>query len=380
MSKLRVAILGAGMIGQVHRRASLLAGAEVVGVLTGTPDGTREVAKQWAVRPFGSIDDVVNADVDVVHICTPNKSHVPFAVAAMESGKHVICEKPLGLTVDEAQRAVEVAAATGKINAMPFAYRFHPMVREMRQRVSHGSFGPVNLIHGSYLQDWMLSPTATSWRVDPSLGGASRAFGDIGSHWCDLAEWVTGDRIDTLTATTSIAVPARPSATAASFSTPHDSRAPLLDVVTEDIAMILFRTRKGVSGSATISQVAAGRKNRLWLEVDGASSSAVFDQENPEHLWIGTEAGATILNRDPNFGSAEQRRLSDLPAGHSQGYAQCFEHFVADAYAAIQAKERGTEAPSGLPTFLDGLRAAQISKAMLHSAKTGEWVTVPTNR
>jgi predicted dehydrogenase len=153
-------------------------------------------------------------------------------------------------------------------------------------------------VHGSYLQDWMLSPGATSWRVDPAQGGSWRAFGDIGSHWCDLAEWVTGDRIAAVAATTSISIPRRPAATAASFSA-AESDAPLVDVLTEDSASILFRTVSGATGSAVISQVAAGRKNRLWLEVDGGRHSAVFNQEDAEHLWIGSEAGAQVLNLDP---------------------------------------------------------------------------------
>ncbi len=372
----RVAILGAGMIGDVHRRAAQLAGADVVGVMASTPERSREVAAAWRVeQAFGSIAEVAASDVDVVHICTPNASHVPYAIELMEAGKHVICEKPLGVNLADAQQAAAVAERTGVVNTMPFAYRFHPMAREMRARVRSGEFGEVNLIHGSYLQDWLLNPLATSWRVDPAAGGPSRAFGDIGSHWCDLAEWVTGQRITDLVSTISITIPQRPAATAASFSAVR-SDAPLVDVTTEDSALILFRTDADVAGSAVISQLSAGRKNRLWVEVDGGSQSAVFDQELPEQLWIGSEAGATILVRDPNHGSTEQRRLATLPAGHAQGYAQCFEAFVADSYAAVDAHGGQGEVPDGLPTFPDGARAAAICDAMLRSASEKQWVTV----
>nr|WP_269778625.1 Gfo/Idh/MocA family oxidoreductase [Microlunatus antarcticus] len=372
---MRVAVLGAGMIGEVHRRAVLLAGADLVGVLASSPERSREVAASWGVATaYEDLAQVAASDVDVVHVCTPNASHVPYAVELMRAGKHVVCEKPLGVSVADAEQAAAVAAETGMVNTMPFTYRFHPMARELRAVVGDAGFGAVNLVHGSYLQDWMLSPTSTSWRVDPVLGGPSRAFGDIGSHWCDLAEWVTGDRIASLVATTSISIPQRPAATAASFSaTAPDTGAdaPLVDVETEDSALILFRTVGGVAGSAVISQLAAGRKNRLWLEVDGGRRSAVFDQEDAEHLWVGAEDGATVLNRDPNHGSAEQRRLSSLPAGHAQGYAQCFESFVADTYAVIRGETR-----DGLPTFADGLRAARICDATLTSARTGGWVDV----
>jgi predicted dehydrogenase len=372
----RVAILGAGMIGEVHRRAAILAGAQVLGVMASTPERSRDVAEAWGVeQAYGSIDEVAESKADVVHICTPNVSHVPYAVTLMKAGKHVLCEKPLGVSLEDARQASEVARDTGVVNTMPFAYRFHPMGREMRAKVQAQEFGSVNLIHGSYLQDWLLNPKSTSWRVDAKAGGPSRAFGDIGSHWCDLVEWVTGDRIARLVATTSITIKQRPAATAASFSA-AESDAPLVDVQTEDSALILFRTVNNIAGSAVISQLSAGRKNRLWVEVDGMHQSAVFDQEQPEQLWIGTEAGAQVLVRDPNHGSAEQRRLSTLPAGHPQGYAQCFENYVADSYAAVEAHAGHGEVPEGLPTFADGARAAEICDAMLRSAASGEWVSV----
>ncbi len=372
----RVAILGAGMIGEVHRRAAILAGAQVLGVMASTPERSRDVAEAWGVeQAYGSIDEVAESKADVVHICTPNASHVPYAVTLMKAGKHVLCEKPLGVSLEDARQASEVARDTGVVNTMPFAYRFHPMGREMRAKVQAQEFGSVNLIHGSYLQDWLLNPKSTSWRVDAKAGGPSRAFGDIGSHWCDLVEWVTGDRIARLVATTSITIKQRPAATAASFSA-AESDAPLVDVQTEDSALILFRTANNIAGSAVISQLSAGRKNRLWVEVDGMHQSAVFDQEQPEQLWIGTEAGAQVLVRDPNHGSAEQRRLSTLPAGHPQGYAQCFENYVADSYAAVDAHAGHGEVPEGLPTFADGARAAEICDAMLRSAASGEWVSV----
>jgi predicted dehydrogenase len=372
----RVAILGAGMIGEVHRRAAILAGAQVLGVMASTPERSRDVAEAWGVeQAYGSIDEVAESKADVVHICTPNASHVPYAVTLMKAGKHVLCEKPLGVSLEDARQASEVARDTGVVNTMPFAYRFHPMGREMRAKVQAQEFGSVNLIHGSYLQDWLLNPKSTSWRVDAKAGGPSRAFGDIGSHWCDLVEWVTGDRIARLVATTSITIKQRPAATAASFSA-AESDAPLVDVQTEDSALILFRTVNNIAGSAVISQLSAGRKNRLWVEVDGMHQSAVFDQEQPEQLWIGTEAGAQVLVRDPNHGSAEQRRLSTLPAGHPQGYAQCFENYVADSYAAVEAHAGHGEVPEGLPTFADGARAAEICDAMLRSAASGEWVSV----
>ena len=183
----RVAILGAGMIGEVHRRAAILAGATVAGVLASTPERSRQVADHWGVeQAYPDLDAVAESDVEVVHICTPNASHVPYAVALMEAGKHVICEKPLGVGVEDAQQAADVAERTQLVNTMPFVYRFHPMVRELRARVQDEAFGSVNLIHGSYLQDWLLDPHSTSGgSIRPPAGrpGRSATSARTGATW-----------------------------------------------------------------------------------------------------------------------------------------------------------------------------------------------------
>lgn len=381
--RLGVAVVGAGMIAAVHRRAALLAGAEVHGVLASSPERSREVAADWGLEHGYPDLDALLADerVDVVHVCTPNATHVRYAEAALRAGRHVVCEKPLATGVEDARRLTGLAAERGLVATVPFVYRYHPLVRELRARRLAGEFGRFHLLHGSYLQDWMLDPETSGWRVDPELGGASRAFADIGSHWCDLVEWVSGERFTEVLAETSIAVPDRPVAGGPSFSGPATGEAATAEpaatasVRTEDAAAVLLRTAGGVLGSTLVSQVSAGRKNRLWFELDGERGSAVFDQENPESVWLGAPEGARVLVRDPSQGSAEQRRLSRLPAGHAQGYADCFDSFVADTYAAIRGELDG-EARAGLPTFADGLRSAHLVDAVLRSARAGAWTTV----
>lgn len=368
--RLRVVILGAGMIGAVHRRAALLAGAEVVGVMASSPSRSEQTAQEWGTEPVRTLDGLAALAPDVVHVCTPNALHREQVVAALEVGAHVICEKPLAVGRAAADELVALAAQSGRIAAVPYVYRFHPLVREIRARRLAGEFGRWQLLHGSYLQDWLLSPFATSWRVDATAGGPSRTFADIGSHWCDLMEFVTGERIVSLTAATTITVPERPATSTATFGRGTVS-GPTVSVDTEDAATVLFRTASGVLGSVAVSQVSAGRKNRLWFEFDGEYRSAVFDQENPETIWLGGPTVAEVVPRDPSTGSSDQRRLSVLPAGHSQGYAQCFENFVADTYAAVN----GTSY-DGLPTFADGARSARLIEAVLESAASGAWVDV----
>ncbi|MBB5864137.1 Gfo/Idh/MocA family oxidoreductase [Xanthomonas sp. 3058] len=373
MSKLGIAIVGAGMIGAVHRRAALLAGAEVRGVAASSPQRAREVAQSWNVpRAYRDIEDVVaDPQVQVVHVCTPNHLHRAMAQAALQAGKHVICEKPLATTLQDAQAVAALAAATGLVATVPFVYRYHPVVREARARIAQGDLGPLRLIHGSYLQDWLLDPASNNWRVDPALGGASRVFADIGSHWCDLVEWVGGERFVEVSAAFATVIAERGALTGQSFSTPAAGGA-MQAVASEDVAAAMFRTGAGTLASLTVSQVSAGRRNRLWFEIDGARASVAFDQEDAERLWIGLpDQREEIFVRGPGAGSAEQRRLSTLPAGHAQGYGDCFEAFVADTYRAIEG-----ERPEGLPTFEDGVRSALIVDRVITSARTRAWTAI----
>lgn len=373
MSKLGAAIVGTGMIGAVHRRAALLAGAEVRGVVASSPQRAREMAQAWNVpRAYGDIGEAIaDPQVQVVHVCTPNHLHRAMAQAALEAGKHVICEKPLATTLEDAQALAALAAATGLVATVPFVYRYHPVVREARARIAQGELGPLRLIHGSYLQDWLLDPASNNWRVDPALGGASRVFADIGSHWCDLVEWVGGERFVDVSAAFATVIPERGALAGQSFSAPVAEGATQA-VSSEDVAAALFKTGAGTLASLTVSQVSAGRRNRLWFEIDGARASVAFDQEDPERLWIGLpDQREEIFVRGPGAGSAEQRRLSVLPAGHAQGYGDCFEAFVADTYRAIEG-----ERPEGLPGFEDGLRSALIVDRVITSARTRAWTSI----
>ena len=356
---MRAGIVGGGFMGQVHARAVRASGAEVARAVASTPARSRLAASRLGASAVSaSVADLVHDDqVDVVHVCTPNHLHAQVVAAAVEAGKPVVCEKPLATTLAGATEIWRLATGRGVLTSVPFVYRFHPMIREARSRAERAN--RLLTIHGSYLQDWLSDPATTNWRVDSALGGASRAFADIGVHWCDLIEFVTGDRIARLIARTIVA---------------HErpTLPPTADRPTEDAVTVMFQTEGGASGTSLISQVSLGRRNRLQFCLDYVDESIAFDQEHPDELWIGTQADTRVLYRGVHHQSPDAQRLNILPPGHPQGYQDCFNAFVADSYAAFQGDIR-----EGLPTFVDGVRAAVLTEAVLASATREQWVEVP---
>jgi predicted dehydrogenase len=371
---LRAGVIGAGFIGRVHARSARAAGASLAGIVASSPERSAEVSRELgAATTFGGAEELIASDeVDVVHVCAPNDLHLSLAHAALAAGKHVVCEKPVALDSAGAAQLLAAAQEAGRVATVPFAYRYYPIVREARARVRSGGIGDARLVHGTYLQDWLLGADDDNWRVDADRGGPSRAFADIGAHWCDLVEFVTGQRLTTLTARTMIALPERRRGGGHSFGQ-GGGNSESRRVETEDVATLLFETDGGALGSLVVSQVSAGRKNRLWFEISGTERGVAFDQENPEALWVGAREHTESVPRDHNTLSPEAAAYVTLPGGHPQGFDSCFDAFVADTYAAIAGAS-----PDGLPTLEDGLRATRITEAVLRSAESREWVEVET--
>jgi predicted dehydrogenase len=355
---LRAGFVGGGFMAAVHSRAARAARAELAGGASSSASSGRDAAERLGLDAAFDSAEALIADpgIDVIHVCTPNSTHAPIARAALEAGKHVICEKPLATSSADAAALVDLAAERGLVAAVPFVYRFHPMAREARARIARGEAGRPISVHGAYLQDWLSGQHDDDWRVDAALGGPSRAFADIGSHLVDLAEFVSGDRIVRLNA---------------SARTVYERRATNFDIATEDLVAVVVELASGAVGTLLVSQVAPGRKNALSIEFSGTDASVRFEQERPEQLWIGRTDGSGIVDRDAARLTPDAARLATVPAGHPMGYQDAFNAFVADAYAAI-----GGASPEGLPRFDDGLRAVRVTEAVLASAASGEWTEV----
>ncbi|WP_313959754.1 Gfo/Idh/MocA family oxidoreductase [Microbacterium paludicola] len=351
---LRVGIVGGGFMARTHAHAARVAGAEVTSLLSSSPESTARAAHQLGTAPARSLEELIDR-VDVVHVCTPNALHLPQSLAALDAGRHVVCEKPLATSAADADALAARAGESRRVATVPFVYRFHPMVREARARVRSGGIGRLFTLRGEYLQDWMLGVAERNWRVDAAVGGRSRAFADIGSHLVDLLEFVIGERIVRVAART---------------STAHEERDGER-VHTEDAAAVVVETSGGAIGTVLVSQVAAGRKNALSFEVSGAEGAVAFAQETPDELWWGRADGSVTIPRDDALLSPDAARLSVVPAGHPMGYLDAFSAFARDSYAAIRG-----EAPDGLPRFADGARAAAVTEAVLAAARSDGWESV----
>jgi predicted dehydrogenase len=298
--------------------------------------------------------------VTVFDNAAADDAHVEPTLAAIAAGKHVVCEKPLATSPGEAAGLEELADKARLVGAVPFVYRFYPMVREVRERVRRGEAGRLSVLHGYYLQDWLAGEADDNWRVDAGRGGRSRAFGDIGVHWVDLVEFASGQRLVRLGAQLLTVYPRRQG--------PGGS----FEVHTEDAATVSFETDGGAIGSVVLNQVAAGRKNRFRFSFDGTEASFAFDHDRPEQLWVGGRSESRVLVRSPEDLAPAAAAYVTVPAGHPQGYQDCFNAFVADCYTAVRGGS-----PDGLPRFCDGRRAAEVTEAVLVSAASKSWVEVP---
>jgi predicted dehydrogenase len=329
-------------------------------------------------------EDVIrDPDIEVVHTCTPNNLHYVINKAALLAGKHVLSEKPLAMTSRESADLVRIAKKTRLRNGVHFNYRFYPLIQHARKMVEGGELGDILLVHGHYLQDWLLYATDTNWRVDPAAGGASRAFADIGSHWCDLVQFVTGLRIKQVCATLAT-IHRRRADPAGAMDTfkgkeSHPQRSATVRIRTEDTGIVMLEFSNGARGVVTVSQVSAGRKNREWFEIDGSKNAIVWDQEDPNSLWVGhREKPNEIVIKDPALLHPEARRYAHYPGGHPEGYPDGPKNLFLNFYDAVRSGGAPHPATEAYPTFADGHHENCIVDAVLKSNRRGGWVPVRT--
>jgi predicted dehydrogenase len=385
VKRIGMGIVGAGFVGPHHIDAVRRLGFVDVVAIAGSSDATaRAKADSLGVpKAYGSYDALLNdPDVHVVHNATPNYLHYPVNAAAIAKGKHVVSDKPLAMTAAEAKKLVEQATKAGIVHAVTFNYRGNPLVQQARHAIARGDIGKPHFLVGHYLQDWLLKDTDYSWRLEPDKGGASSALGDIGSHWCDLAQHVSGLRITEVLGDITTVIPKRkrPRGSREAFAAVSANETfDLVDIKVEDLASVMLRFDNGARGAFSVGQVCAGHKNDLILEICGSKSSVRWRQEHQNELWIGQRDKANeILQKDPGLIDAEVRGYAHLPGGHQESWADAFSNVMRDIYQFIAAgKKPGDAHPPAFATFEDGYRANCIVEAILESAKKGSvWTKV----
>lgn len=378
---LTAAVVGTGFIGPVHVEGLRRAGIRVVGIAGSTAEKSQAAAKSLGlVRGYASFNDVLADDsVDVVHLTTPNRFHFEQASAVLRAGKHVLCEKPLAMNSRESVELVKLAEECSLVAGVAYNIRFYPLCQEVASRVVSREFGDVIHINGSYVQDWLLHNTDFNWRVMADDGGKLRAVADIGTHWLDLIQFITGQKVTAVCADLQIvhAERQRPIGSSETFSdeVADSAKTTPVTITTEDAGCVMLKFHNGARGSLHVSQTTAGRKNCLRFEIAGSQQSLSWNSEEPNGLWIGhRDRSNEILTRDPSLLSTSASTVCSYPGGHNEGFSDTFKHLFRAFYGYIASGDFTASPP--FPTFEDGHREILLCEAILKSNQNQCWVEV----
>jgi predicted dehydrogenase len=382
VKKFKIGVIGVGFIGPAHMEAIRRQGHEVVALAESDQETAEKAAERLMVsKAYGDYHDLLaDPEIDIVHVASPNYLHFEHSKNALEAGKHVICEKPLAMTAEESEKLVELAEETNLVNAVNFNLRYYPLIQDAKARLEDGELGDrIYIIQGSYLQDWLLLETDWNWRLEPELGGDLRAIADIGSHWMDLVTFITGKKITSVFADFATFIPVRkkPKKKIDTFGSKmqFDIEYEEKTISTEDFATVLFKFEGGTRGVMSVSQVSSGRKNRLFLEINGSESSLIWDSEMPNQMTIGHRPEPNqLIIKDPALMKKAAQWSASYPGGHAEGFPDTFKQLQKSVYQYI-AKGDFNSVPN-FPTFLDGHHIILIDEAILKSVKEQRWVDV----
>ncbi|RAK08180.1 putative dehydrogenase [Halanaerobium saccharolyticum] len=380
MANLKVGIIGTGFVGAAHVEAlRRLNNVEVRAVVASSLESSKKAAEKLEVPNYYADyqEMLAEEELDVIHNCTPNNLHFPVNKAFLEAGVHVFSEKPLVMNSEKAEELLKIIESSQIYAGVNYNYRHYPLVKEMQNKVKE-EVGKFFHVRGYYLQDWMLFDTDYSWRIDPEKGGKSRVVADIGSHFCDLLQYLTGKKITRLIANTKIVHPERkkPLSEIKSFAqSDQEVEYETYEVETEDYASILFELEDGTAGNFTVSQVDAGHKNDLFVEISGSKKSLSWSQENANQLFIGYRDQANQnLVRDPALLDGKAAERCYYPGGHIEGWSEGLKNSIKDFYECLEAS--GDPADYDFATFAEGAVEVKITEAILKSSKEEKWVEI----
>jgi len=378
LSTIGAAVIGTGFIGSVHLTTLRRLGIPVIGVLGSSAARGAERARALGVaKAYGSLDELLaDPSVQVVHVTSPNVAHYGQVKAILQAGKHVICEKPLAMTSAQSAEMLAMARASGKVAAVCYNTRFYPLNQHAHGMMKAGELGDLRLITGHFHQDWLAKDTDWNWRLEADEGGPLRSVSDIGTHWVDLTNFVTGQKPVSVIAELATFIPERqkPLGPVETFTT-SKSATETRKIATDDAATILLRYGNGGRGMMSTSQVSHGRRGLLSWDISGAKASAAWSAEHPEDLWIGhREAPNQILLRDPSLMNPTGAAAAFMPGGHPEGFADTWAAFFTQVYRDVTRGGRGAD--STWASFDDGHYEMLFCDAVLASAARGAWVDV----
>ncbi|MBP1608643.1 MAG: oxidoreductase domain protein [Acidobacteria bacterium] len=378
MSKIKAAVIGAGFMGRVHTEGiRRLGNVEVVAVAAITADEAATFGKVMGIdKTTGDYREILaDPSIQAVHVCTPNALHYKISMDAMRAGKHVLCEKPLALSAAEAKEMAALAREKGLANCVNHNLRYYPLLQHARRMIEKGELGEILVVQGTYSQDWLLYDTDFNWRVETRDNGALRAMGDIGSHWMDMIQHLTGQKITSVCADLAIFHKTRkkPKVAVETFAgkqlRPEDYEEVPID--TDDYGAVLLKLGRRAHGAFTVSQVSAGCKNRFQVEIFGTKSGLIWNQEEPNTLWIGERNSPNkIVVKDPSLIESTVSGFAEMPGGHAEGYGDAHKQ----VYKRFYRKVADPSAPVEYPTFEDGAWGMHLLEKVLESSRKRAWI------
>lgn len=378
--RLKTALIGTGFMGKVHADGiRRLGNVDIVAVASVNDEKAKEFADSLGIsNATGDYHSLLkDGSLDAVHILTPNALHYPMVKAALEAGKNVLCEKPFTVTSAEAKELLDLAESKKLVHCLEHNLRYYPVVQQIRRMREAGDLGEILIVQGTYSQDWLLYDTDWNWRLVSKENGSLRAMGDIGSHWMDMIQHLTGLKISAVCADLQTFHKTRkqPAGSVETFSgkTLTPDQYTEVQVDTDDFGAVLLRLGERARGCFTVSQMSAGCKNRFSFEIFGSKAGVGWNQERPNELWVGHRNDPNqIILKDPSLLYPKAAAYADLPGGHSEGYDDAHKQTFKRFYARVA----DPSAPVEYPTFADGLLGMQVLEKVQESAQKQAWVKV----
>lgn len=367
MRVVKVGIIGTGFSANAQIEAlRRIPYVQVIGIAGSRFEKSWMTAQKYGIpKSYSSVDQLIDdPEIEAIHNCTPNDLHFSINKRILLKNKHLLSEKPLALNSRESKELAQLAEGREVVSGVCFNYRHYPLVLQAKALIQRNEFGTVHHVFGGYFQDWLLYSTDYNWRLDPKRNGHSRAIADIGSHWCDTIQFILGKKIVEVFADLKTVHPIRQ----------RHQTGETVEIFTEDYGSVLVHFEDGSKGVFTVSQVSAGRKNKLFFDISLEKGSMSWDQENPNKLWIGKRDEANLeLLRDPTLLSPLAAEAAHYPGGHQEGWSDGLKNLFIDFYSTILS---GKKAESQFATLEDGHRIMKIIEAILESHETKLWTSV----